>query len=205
MRSPACCWACSGWPISPRGLATVWREVLATLTRVHGAVGDEAAQRRVGDDLSALTGLLRSWLKANPTTATSARDAVNYVLSLLDIAALRRHVKSATPDEELGIVTDAFEARLAAVAPTSTDWTDAFDQFDCADAVVLLTSTAARAWSTTRCSSSALTTNNGGPRSRSRRVHVDILRGAVPGRPADHLHDHKPVCPRGSHRRLLHH
>jgi hypothetical protein len=56
-----------------------------------------------------------------------------------DIAALRRYMKSTTPDEELGNVTGAFEARLAAVTPTSTDWTDAFDRFECADAVVLLT------------------------------------------------------------------
>lgn len=123
----------------PRGLSRVWREVMATLTRVHGAVGDEAAQRRVGDDLSTLTSSLRSWLKANPPDVTSAGDTVNYVLILLDIAALRRYVKSATPDEQLGIVTDAFQARLAAVAPTSTSWTDALDQFECADAVVLLT------------------------------------------------------------------
>lgn len=123
----------------PRGLPRVWRDVLATLTRVHGAMGDEAAQRRVGDDLSTLTISLRSWLTANPPDVTSARDTVNHVLSLLDIVALRRYVKSATPDEQLGIVTDAFQARLSAVAPTSTSWTDALDQFECADAVVLLT------------------------------------------------------------------
>lgn len=123
----------------PRGLPKVWREVLATLARVHGAVGDEAAQRRVGDGLSGLTISLRSWLKANPPDVTPARDTVNFVLNLLDLAALRRYVKAATPDEQLGIVIDAFVARLAAVAPASTDWTDAFDQFECADAVVLLT------------------------------------------------------------------
>src|SRR5262249_31772083 len=63
----------------PHGLAKVWRDVLATLTRVHGAVGDEAAQRRVGDDLSTLTISLRSWLKANPPNVTSSRDTINYV------------------------------------------------------------------------------------------------------------------------------
>ena len=42
-------------------------------------------------------------------------------------------------DEELRIITDAFSARLADVAPASIDWTDALDQFACADAVVLLT------------------------------------------------------------------
>jgi DNA helicase-2/ATP-dependent DNA helicase PcrA len=123
----------------PRGLPRAWREVSATLTRVHGAVGDDAVQRRVGDELSTLTIALRSWLQANPPDVTPARDAVTFLLSLLDIAALRRYVKSATPDEQLGILTDAFEARLAAVAPTSVDWTDAFDQFESADAVVLLT------------------------------------------------------------------
>lgn len=123
----------------PRGLPRVWREVSATLTRVHGAVGDDAVQRRVGDDLSTLTIALRSWLQANPPDVTPARDVVTFLLSLLDIAALRRYVKSATPDEQLGILTDAFEARLAAVARTSVDWSDAFDRFESAAAVVLLT------------------------------------------------------------------
>jgi DNA helicase-2/ATP-dependent DNA helicase PcrA len=123
----------------PRGLPGVWRDVLATLTRVHGAVGDEAAQRRCGDDLSTLTISLRSWLKANPPDVTPAHDTVNHVLSLLDIATLRRYVKSTAPDEQLDIVTDAFQARLATVAPTSTGWADALEQFECTDAVVLLT------------------------------------------------------------------
>lgn len=123
----------------PRGLPRVWREVSATLTRVHGAAGDEAAQRRVGDELSTLNVSLHSWLKTNPPDITPARDTVNHVLSLLDIAALGRYVKSATPDEKLGTITDAFQARLYAVAPTSADWTDALDQFECTDAVVLLT------------------------------------------------------------------
>jgi superfamily I DNA/RNA helicase len=77
----------------PRGLPKVWREVLATLTRIHGAAGDQTAQRRVGDDLSALTVSLRSWLTANPPNSTPARHTVNYVLSLLDLAALRRYIK----------------------------------------------------------------------------------------------------------------
>jgi len=99
----------------PRGLPGVWRDVLATLTRVHGAVGDEAAQRRCGDDLSTLTISLRFWLKANPPDVTPAHDTVNHVLSLLDIATLRRYVKSTAPDEQLDIVTDAFQARLGRV------------------------------------------------------------------------------------------
>ncbi len=184
----------------PRGLPRVWREVLATLTRMHGAVGDEAAQPRVGDDLSTLTISLRFWLKANPPDVTSARDTVTYVLSLLDVAALRRYVKSATPDEQLGIVTDAFAARLATVAPRSVGWTDALDQFECADAVVLLTAPQQRPGVSHRVLPRPRRRTMVGPRSRPRRVDVDVLRGAVPGRPADHLHDHQPVRPRGPYR-----
>ncbi|MEV4201093.1 ATP-dependent helicase [Micromonospora globbae] len=123
----------------PRGLATVWREVSEMMVRVHGAVGDEAAQRRVGEDLSGLTSALRAWLSANPASVTPSRDTLDKLLGLLDLAALRRYVKSATPDEELDMVTGAFEARLAAVASASTDWADALDRFECTDAVVLLT------------------------------------------------------------------
>lgn len=110
-----------------------------TLVRLHGATGDDTAQRQVGDDLSVMITHLRSWLKANPPNITSSIDTTNYLLNLLDITALRRYVKSAIPNPELDVVTDAFQARLAAVAPTSTCWSDALDKFECANAVALLT------------------------------------------------------------------
>lgn len=123
----------------PRGLPKVWREVLATLTRIHGAEGDTTAQRRVGDDLSTLIVGLRAWLRAHPPEQTAADDVASFLLGMLDLAALRRYVRSATPGEQLHLVTDAFQARLATVTSTSTNWTDAADQFECSDAVVLLT------------------------------------------------------------------
>lgn len=123
----------------PRGLATVWHDATATLNRVHGAVGDEAAERRVGDELSELTAALRTWLNDHPPASTPARDTVKHVLSLMDVDALHRYVKSTSPHEDLKILLGAFAARLAQVSRASTDWPDALEQFECADAVVLLT------------------------------------------------------------------
>lgn len=122
----------------PRGLPTVWREVVASLTRIHGVAGDETGQRQVGDELSALTISLRSWLKANPPR-TSAAGTVEHMLSLIDINVLRRHLRSSTPDEQLETFVEAFTARLSDVAQGNQTWTEALDQFECADAVVLLT------------------------------------------------------------------
>ncbi|MEU4557461.1 ATP-dependent helicase [Actinoplanes sp. NPDC023936] len=123
----------------PRGLARVWKEVQATLARVHGDVGDDAGQRRTADHLSTLTISLRDWLKNTPPGASSAVDCVNYLLELLGVDLLHRYIRSAAPADRLNVLTEAFQARLAAVAPTSTDWADALGQFECADAVVLLT------------------------------------------------------------------
>jgi superfamily I DNA/RNA helicase len=121
----------------PYGLATVWREVSAITARVHG-VGDDAAQRRVGEHLSELTTTLRAWLTAHPPAATPAADTVQHLLDLADAAALRRYVTS-TSGNDLNIVADAFSVRLAAVAGGGSDWADVLGQFECADAVVLLT------------------------------------------------------------------
>ncbi|MGW3692386.1 UvrD-helicase domain-containing protein [Streptomyces sp. NPDC005149] len=123
----------------PRGLAAVWQEVSATLERVYGATDDEAAQQRVGEDLSDLTTRLRAWLQSHPPSATSAADAVQKVLDLADSAALRRYVKATAPGEEFDLVTGAFEARLEAVLDGAADWGAVLDEFESADAVVLLT------------------------------------------------------------------
>ncbi|MCX5278447.1 UvrD-helicase domain-containing protein [Streptomyces virginiae] len=123
----------------PCGLAAVWREVSATLVRVHGAADDEAAQRRVGEDLSDLTTELRSWLQAHPASTTSAADAVRNLLDLVDSATLRRYVKATAPGEEFDLITGAFEARLETVLAGAVDWGAVFDEFESADAVVLLT------------------------------------------------------------------
>lgn len=123
----------------PRGLPTVWQEVLNTLYRVHGAAGDEVAQRRVGDDLTAVTTAMRSWLASNPSTSTSAREILEQLLSLLDVGALHRYVRTTMPDEALRTVIRAFWARLDKVLPNSASWADVLEKFECADAVVLLT------------------------------------------------------------------
>lgn len=132
------------------------------MARVHGAVGDDAAQRRVGENLSELTTTLRAWLNTHPPAATPAADTVQHLLDLADAAALRRCVMS-TSDNDLDIVTDAFQQRLAAVGGHS-DWADVFDQFDCTDAVVLLTRPPQQGPGLPHCVlPGPPTTSNGGP------------------------------------------
>ncbi len=123
----------------PRGLVAVWQEVSVTLERVYGATDDEAAQQRVGEDLSDLTTRLRAWLHSHPPSTTPAADAVRRMLDLADSAALRRYVKATAPGEEFDLVTGAFEARLETVLGGAADWGVVLDEFESADAVVLLT------------------------------------------------------------------
>ncbi|MEU4161156.1 ATP-dependent helicase [Actinoplanes sp. NPDC026670] len=123
----------------PRGLHQVWREVQSTLARIHSAAGDDVALRRVGDDLSILTRALRSWMRANPPHTIAAGDCVAHLLGLVDAEALHRYMKSATPGDQLDLITEAFRVRLAAVTPADASWTNALERFECADAVALLT------------------------------------------------------------------
>lgn len=123
----------------PRGLATTWRNTLAALTRVHAAADDDAAQQHVGEHLTEASTRLRAWLRSHPPTTASAAGTVAQVLGLLDADALRRHVTLTTPEEDLDLITGAFEARLAAVLGSGASWGAVLDQFECADAVTLLT------------------------------------------------------------------
>ncbi|MGC4795725.1 UvrD-helicase domain-containing protein [Micromonospora saelicesensis] len=122
----------------PRGLASVWRQVSATMSNVQGAVGDDAALRQVGDDLTHTIGTLRAWLKDHPVEVTMADDAVGQVIALVNENVLRRYLKSATPSEDLDVVI-GFRTRLTAVIGSCADWQQAFDRFESPDAVVLLT------------------------------------------------------------------
>ncbi|WP_345961621.1 ATP-dependent helicase [Streptomyces sp. BRB040] len=123
----------------PHGLAKVWRDVSATMERVHGATGDDTAQHRVGEYLAELTAQLRAWLRSHPPATTAAADTVKQVVGLLDGATLRRYVKSAAPGEDLDIVLGAFEARLETTINGTAEWGNVLDEFEGTDAVVLLT------------------------------------------------------------------
>ncbi|RNH98869.1 ATP-dependent helicase [Micromonospora aurantiaca] len=123
----------------PRGLASVWRQVSATMSNLHGATGDGVALRQVGDNLTQTIGTLRAWLQNHPVEVTTADDAIGQVIGLVDEDVLRRYLKSATAGEDLDVVIDAFRARLAAVIGSCTDWQQTFDRFESPDAVVLLT------------------------------------------------------------------
>jgi superfamily I DNA/RNA helicase len=123
----------------PQGLAKVWRDVSVAMEHVHGATDDDAAQYRVGEDLAQATTRLRAWLQSHPPVATSAADTVKQVLGFVDGAALRRYVKSRASGEDFDVVIGAFEARLEAAIDGAADWGNVLDEFECADAVVLLT------------------------------------------------------------------
>ncbi|MFE9306021.1 UvrD-helicase domain-containing protein [Streptomyces sp. NPDC006856] len=123
----------------PQGLASIWQDVSTTLERVHGAADDDVAQRRVGEHLTQVTGRLRTWLRSHSPVTTPAADVVQEMLDLVDSAALQRYIKSAVPGEDFSLVTDAFAARLEEASSSATNWGEALDEFECADAVVLLT------------------------------------------------------------------
>lgn len=124
--------------LQPHGLASLWREVSAILARVHGVGDDNVAQRRIGEHLSMVIATVRVWLSMHPPAEVSPTETINHLLSLLDVAVLRGYVK-AIFHEDFDVVTAAFRARLAAVTQAGANWPEVLDQFDSADALVLLT------------------------------------------------------------------
>ncbi|MEU5335633.1 ATP-dependent helicase [Streptomyces asoensis] len=123
----------------PYGLHTVWQNVSTTLERVHGATDDDVAQHRVGENLTETTIRLRTWLESHPPSAVSAADTLQQVLALIDGTALRRYVKATTPGEDFDLILGAFEARLETSIGLAAGWGEILDEFECAEAVVLLT------------------------------------------------------------------
>ncbi|MGQ4615175.1 UvrD-helicase domain-containing protein [Nocardia sp. R7R-8] len=123
----------------PLGLAAIWREVSEILARIHGDLDDDFALRNVGETLAEITRLFREWLELNPPAKDSAERAIARLIELVDGQALARYVKAAASGEELDVVIDAINSRLANVADTGGLWDDVIERFEAAEAVVLLT------------------------------------------------------------------
>lgn len=123
----------------PDGLGQVWLETSALLRQVRGAAGDDTAIRHVHDELSQLAKDTRAWLADNPAGAADPVEAVDQVVGSIGADALAGYVRSAARGEELEVTLDAFQARLAAVTGQAENWTAAFDEFESADAVALMT------------------------------------------------------------------
>ncbi|MBN9747909.1 ATP-dependent helicase [Amycolatopsis sp. A1MSW2902] len=122
--------------VHPDGLSDVWLETSALLQQVRGTAGDDMAIRNVHDELAQLTGTIRSRLAS---TSVDSATVVNEVVRFLGPDELRGYVKSAQRGEELEVVLDSFRARLAVVSSQTADWSAAFDEFEAADAVSLMT------------------------------------------------------------------
>ncbi|NRN71047.1 ATP-dependent DNA helicase PcrA [Kibdelosporangium sp. 4NS15] len=123
----------------PSGLGSVWLEASRTMERIHGAAGDDYAVRRVNDELTQTIRSLHKWLNQHPVDSTSTSDVIARGLELVDVENLRRHARAAARGEDVDVVFDAFDARLAQVAAHASDWAAAFDDFESANAVSLLT------------------------------------------------------------------
>jgi superfamily I DNA/RNA helicase len=124
--------------VQPRGLPSVWREVCTTMSQIHGAEEDFAV-RQVQDDLAEAISSLGAWLGEHDIDDIDTDKVVDRVLKRIDADAAGRYVRSMGTGDELTLLVDAFRARLHHVAGTSKDWREAFEQFESADAVALLT------------------------------------------------------------------
>ena len=146
----------------PNALAEVWLEVTHALARIRGTPVDDVSTRALSDELAGFTRELRTWLNATPVASADAAEVVVRAAAVVDINQLNGYVKSRHRGEDAGELLDSLTRRLADVMRVADNWPPAFVEFEAADAVSLLTIHRSKGLSTTRCSSSAWMTTNGG-------------------------------------------
>jgi hypothetical protein len=105
------------------------------MQRIRGAADDDVTVRDVSDGLIQTIRTLRSWLGGHAVGDTKPPEVLARVLELVDVDGLHRHAESAARGEDVDVVMDAFNARLAQVTATASDWATAFDDLEAADAV----------------------------------------------------------------------
>ena len=123
----------------PGGLTNVWLEVIATLARIEGAIHDDDAARRLGDDLSRLTRDLRAWLAEVPVGRADPAEAVDLAVGAIGLGRLAGYVKSSHPGDDITLIVRSLTERLRHVMPSARDWAQAFADVEAADAVTLMT------------------------------------------------------------------
>jgi DNA helicase II / ATP-dependent DNA helicase PcrA len=123
----------------PSGLADVWLEVKATLARIDGTIDDDDAARRLGDDLSRLTGDLRAWLEAIPVRQADPGKVVDRAVDAVGRDHLAGYLRSSYPGDDISLILRSLAERLRHVMPRAQNWAQAFVDVEAVDAVTLMT------------------------------------------------------------------
>jgi DNA helicase-2/ATP-dependent DNA helicase PcrA len=126
----------------PGGLAVVWLEVTATLARIGGSIDDDAAARRLADDLSRFIRDLRAWLVEVPVGHADPAQVVGRAVGAVGadgLDLLAGYVRSAHPGDDITLILGSLTERLRHVMPGAQDWAQAFAAVEAADAVTLMT------------------------------------------------------------------
>ena len=117
----------------PGGLANVWLEVITTLARIDGAIHDDDAVRRLGDDLSRLTRGLRAWLADIPVGQADPAEAVGRAVDAIGLGRLAGYMRSAHPGDDITLIVRSLTERLRHVMPGAGDWAHALADVEAAE------------------------------------------------------------------------
>jgi superfamily I DNA/RNA helicase len=122
------------------GQPAVWLDVCAMMMRIRGAnAADELVSRAVTDDLAAFIRHLRGWLIDTPLSVDTAAEAVGQVVDFVDFDHVQRELATHQRVEDVQVTIDAFKDRMNTVVAMTTSWWDAFEEYESANAVPLLT------------------------------------------------------------------
>ncbi len=123
-----------------RRAADAWQLSSATLLEIRGiATGDELAEARTEDELTAFVTAVRADMTNTRPSAESAEAFADRTLAFLNLVAVARTYVEYSTGELLAIMVDAFKRHLVASADGAATWTACLDGFEGIGQIPLMT------------------------------------------------------------------
>ncbi len=123
-----------------RRAADAWQLSSAALLEIRGiATGDEFAEARTEDELTAFVTALRADMTNTRPSAASAEAFADRTFAFLNLVAVARTYVEYSTGELLTIMVDAFKRHLVASAGGAATWTACLDAFEGIGQIPLMT------------------------------------------------------------------
>jgi superfamily I DNA/RNA helicase len=123
-----------------RGNADIWREVSSLFVRLHRVDPEsELALWKSDERLSGELRAFREWLLNETPSPEVIRALIKRVLAIYEVGSVRSVFPGCREELDLRERLEAINARLLDVSEGDDDWQSIIDEFDCKDAVALMT------------------------------------------------------------------
>ncbi|MBF6446570.1 ATP-dependent helicase [Nocardia elegans] len=125
---------------SSGGQASLWTEVSSLFARTQSIRAlDDNKMRIAMDNLSTFIREHHKWQGVHPPTARHAEQAVDQIVSFLDLDCIQRELATHRPKDDVDRIITSIKIRLGDVSLSTDSWLKATQDYEAADAVPLLT------------------------------------------------------------------